>query len=660
MSQKNKSGSSDKSNEVTEGEVEGLAKVEESAINLTDNSTTLYVEQAIKYSEDELFPEVVEILQRTAKDESATSENHYSDDIKEDNNDSGRDEEVSKKETMPDIKDNDPLHQKVQETEVTEEPLDIESTKPPEGEEAEKYLEEKYYEPTVMSKEGFSVGEVINLGDKDFTIDEVLARAYYKAHMEGAEEDTYVLVSTKPRSPLWQGLPPQRLLPEVIYEGDDGYVLTWIEGELLEPKLPWNVVLEHLSPIAQLLRFFAAQDIAVVDINPNGLILTEQGLKLRYPLQIAKVGEDITLAPRDSFTPTEVIVNKIAGLKAGVYIWGAIFHYLYKGKPVPVEGIDPIEFSNIKEPGLPQIIYATLSPVHNRIDTATLQKRIKSLQRPPRPVFVVAAATTIGLAPERELNEDSYGFVQNNLETFEGPQQILRACVADGMGGEVAGELASRAAVQTFCEARPLPNLAKAEVQIDWTVNLVWRANDAVFDVLDDDGGGCTFTSISVVNDRLALAHVGDSRAYLYNPENGLQLLTRDHSLVRAMIDQGVITETEAESSPDANKVIRSLGVRRRQQEGDTYIDTLASLTDKNSQPIYKETRNVEPEEIILLLSDGIWGVWGYKEAMIKERLIKVIQANYTAQQVADNLVKAALEEGAPDNATAVVVKRLR
>ncbi len=587
----------------------------------------LGVDSAAQYSENELFLEVVEILERTEHTEGKN-------DIKKESKIESNGEGKTLDTLLSEVSLND--------------------------EEVEGYLEEKYYEPTTTGKDGFSIGDVITLGDKDFVVDEVLARELYKAHIENTELDTFMLISTKPRSPLWSKLPPQRLLPEIIYEGDDGYVLTWIEGEVLEPKLSWQDALEHLNPLAQLLRFFAAQEIAVYDIDPNGLILTEQGLKLRYPLQIAKIGEEVALAPRDSFTPTEVQVNKVVGNKTGIYLWGAILYYLYKGEPVPVEGLDPVELSNFKDPGLPQIFYATLSPIHNRIDAATLQRRIKSLQSPQRPVFVVAAATTIGLAPERELNEDSYGFVQHTLETFEGPQQIIRACIADGMGGEVAGELASQAAVKAFCEATPLSDLARPQVQVDWSVELAWKANEAVLNVLDDNGGGCTFTSVILVNERLTLAHVGDSRAYLYHPDNGLQLLTCDHSLVKAMIDQGVISEAEAEDSPDAHKVIRSLGARRQHQEGDSYVDTLASLTDENAQPIFKETRDIEAEEVVLLMSDGVWGVWGHKESIIEKRLTEVIKSGYTAQQIADNLVKAALEEDAPDNATVVVVKRLR
>lgn len=521
------------------------------------------------------------------------------------------------------------------------------------------YLEEEYYTPTVINNDALVIGEIVKFGDQEFTVDEALAGSLYKAHLENADQDTFVLLSTKILSPLWQDLPPQRLLPEIIYEGNDGYVLAWTEGELLEPKLPWQDILEYLNPLAQLLRFFAVQGIAVVDINPNGLILTEQGLKLRYPIQIVKVGEEVNLVPRDSFTPTEVQINKLAGVKAGIYLWGAIFYYLYTGEPVPVEGISLLELTAIHEPGLPQLFYATLSPVHNRIDATTLQSRIKTLQQPQRPIFEVVAATTIGLSPEREINEDSYGFVQHSLETFAGTKQILRACVADGMGGEIAGELASQAAVTSFCEAPLLENASDLQAQANWAVDLVWQANEAVFKALDENSGGCTFTGVVVVDKYLALAHVGDSRAYLYSKQ-GLQPLTCDHSLVKAMIAQGVITEEEAENSPDANKVIRSLGSRKQHQEDDAYIDTLASLTDDNSQPIFDQTREFLPDELVLLMSDGVWGVWGYKESLIRKNLTDIIKASKTTQQIADDLVAAALEAGAPDNATVVIVKCIR
>ena len=279
-----------------------------------------------------------------------------------------------------------------------------------------------------------------------------------------------------------------------------------------------------------------------------------------------------------------------------------------------------------------------------------------AFQRPPSPQYRIGAASTIGLNPSRPRNEDSYGQTRHAWKYRGRHWQCLRACVADGMGGAAAGEIASQAAVNAFCQ-RPAPDrLERPDVQVQWTRELGWEANKAVRKAVGDAGGGCTLTGIVVVNDRLALAHVGDSRAYLHSARKGLELLSRDHSLVRALLDSGNMSADEAATSPLVNQVTRALG----QAMPADYVDTLASLVDAKGQPLRAAHLTLGPGDRVLLMSDGVWGAWEYRESVIASELTKIIDAaGPDPQALADALVQGALDAGGDDNATAMAIARV-
>lgn len=223
-----------------------------------------------------------------------------------------------------------------------------------------------------------------------------------------------------------------------------------------------------------------------------------------------------------------------------------------------------------------------------------------------------AAATDIGLV--REGNEDSYL-----------TEEPLFA-VADGMGGHRGGEVASQLAVETlekmFKEgAGDLPD----QVQ---------EANRVVFErsVLDRKvaGMGTTLTAAAVEGDRVRLAHVGDSRAYLLR-DGELRLLTEDHTLVHRMVSEGEISEEEAETHPQRSVLTRALGV-------DTVVD------------VDEDTFQVRPGDRLLLCTDGL-------TSMVSEDQIgEVLRTVRDPQEAAERLVRMANEAGGVDNTTVVVL----
>jgi PPM family protein phosphatase len=224
----------------------------------------------------------------------------------------------------------------------------------------------------------------------------------------------------------------------------------------------------------------------------------------------------------------------------------------------------------------------------------------------------VGAATDIGLV--REGNEDSY-LVEQPL-----------FAVADGMGGHRGGEVASRLALETIESLFRRGEGALAEQ--------VQEANRAVYERSSMDravaGMGTTLTAALVEADRARLAHVGDSRAYLFR-RGELRMLTEDHTLVNRMVQQGEITEAEAERHPQRSVVTRALGVER-------------------SVPVDEVIVDLEPGDRLLICSDGL-------TSMVDDAAIADLLGHQAdPQRAAETLVDAANRAGGVDNTTVIVV----
>ncbi|MBT4513581.1 MAG: serine/threonine-protein phosphatase [Chloroflexi bacterium] len=209
--------------------------------------------------------------------------------------------------------------------------------------------------------------------------------------------------------------------------------------------------------------------------------------------------------------------------------------------------------------------------------------------------------------------------------------------VCDGMGGHQAGEYASSLAVNTVVsELRNadhdalLPSSA-AETLYDAAV----MANSRVFsesNSLERAGMGTTLTAAVITGPVLALAHVGDSRAYLLR--NGeLAQLTADHTWVADRVQKGVITQAEAETHSKRNVLLRALGVGE-------------------SVEIDSSMVQIQEDDVILLSSDGLHG-------LVPGAGIASVLAALSPQEAASELVDRANAAGGPDNITAVVAKVL-
>jgi PPM family protein phosphatase len=229
---------------------------------------------------------------------------------------------------------------------------------------------------------------------------------------------------------------------------------------------------------------------------------------------------------------------------------------------------------------------------------------------------------------------DSAGLTQTgNVRRSNEDSFLLRSplfMVADGMGGALAGELASRMCAEAFAELDLIQHQGEAALRTTIEV-----ANRRIWDRSRTDaeasGMGTTVTAALVGDDGVvSLAHVGDSRAYLLR-DGALQRLSEDHSLVHELVRQGQLSEAEAEQHPQRSVITRALGTDEQVQ-----IDTF-SLEAKAG-------------DVLLLCTDGL-------TTMVSEQEIAGALASPTsAAEVARQLVRAALKAGGDDNVTAVVV----
>jgi len=216
---------------------------------------------------------------------------------------------------------------------------------------------------------------------------------------------------------------------------------------------------------------------------------------------------------------------------------------------------------------------------------------------------------------------------RNNEDSYHARSPLF--VVADGMGGAQAGEVASAKAIEVFQDGLPDgPGTPEERLAA-----LVVEANARVHELSVSDrelqGMGTTTTAVYVGEEEVALAHVGDSRAYLVR-DGTFERLTTDHTLVDELLRQGRITEEEAEHHPQRSIVTRSVG-----PEAEVQVDRL--------------TLRGRDGDVFLICSDGL-------TSMVSEATVAdIVGAGGTLDQIAGRLVRAANDAGGRDNITVLL-----
>ncbi len=235
------------------------------------------------------------------------------------------------------------------------------------------------------------------------------------------------------------------------------------------------------------------------------------------------------------------------------------------------------------------------------------------------------------------------GIVRNsNQDAFQigmTDDGISWAVVCDGMGGANSGDIASRLAADHFSAALKAglrPNMSEHSI-MNLLRSAVTTANIRVFDKSKEspefNGMGTTIVASLVIGKTAYFIHAGDSRAYILSGDEFFQI-TRDHSIVQSMIEDGKLTIEEARFHPRKNVITRALGV------------------DESVEPEFN-VYDLNDGDIILLCTDGLTNF------VDSEDIVKVLKSSADGNQKAELLVEKANENGGGDNITAVVLENI-
>ena len=247
-----------------------------------------------------------------------------------------------------------------------------------------------------------------------------------------------------------------------------------------------------------------------------------------------------------------------------------------------------------------------------------------------KPGLEAASLSDIGL--QRANNEDSYLYWEpDSDEEFRRKGRL--AIVADGMGGYDGGQEASRIAVET------VRHIYDRDFRDDPQQALISGFESAhtcihryAMEHPEFRGMGTTCTALSIVEDRLYFAHIGDSRLYLFRREN-ITRLTRDHSYVGRLVESGIVRSEDAESHPQRHILTAALGSGR------------AVAPHTPGEPV-----RLEDGDTLVLCTDGLWGV-------VSDADLARISTSNTPAEACAQLIRTALERGAPDNVTVLALR---
>ncbi|GHO46422.1 PP2C family protein-serine/threonine phosphatase [Ktedonospora formicarum] len=241
-----------------------------------------------------------------------------------------------------------------------------------------------------------------------------------------------------------------------------------------------------------------------------------------------------------------------------------------------------------------------------------------------------------GIVRKDDPNEDNIFAMQGIRPGAEGPEPIGLFVVADGMGGHADGQEASRLAIQTIGNVVSPTLLREAELEEDFGAiikDAAHRANLALYqrNRQQEHMMGTTLTAALVVGTSAYVVNVGDSRTYRYRASEGLTQITRDHSVVARLVENGIIEPEDVYTHPKRNQIYRCLG-----EHATVELDYFKV--------------ELQERDVLVLCSDGLW-------EMVRDPEIEQIiaEASTQASEISSQMVQAALSHGGADNISVVV-----
>ncbi len=229
----------------------------------------------------------------------------------------------------------------------------------------------------------------------------------------------------------------------------------------------------------------------------------------------------------------------------------------------------------------------------------------------------------------REINQDYVLYkTLNDSETI--------AVLCDGMGGHKAGEVASKLTAHYIAEHFECHSQFSCDEDIQsWLNELIINANQSLIKEAslneDYEGMGTTAVVVYVKDENCYISHIGDSRAYYFN-KNKLSQLTKDHTLVNALVDAGSITKDQAMFHPKKNILLQAIGA-----------------TEVLKVSFYKHTFE---NGLLLLCSDGL------SNSLYENQIIDILNQEMSLEEKANDLMKQSLKYGGSDNISFIILDK--
>jgi serine/threonine protein phosphatase PrpC len=229
----------------------------------------------------------------------------------------------------------------------------------------------------------------------------------------------------------------------------------------------------------------------------------------------------------------------------------------------------------------------------------------------------------------RKTNQDYVGIFKNDSDS-------ILTIVADGIGGNRGGDVASEMAVSHIGYLFETSDINDVKEAKNWLIRQLTVENQKILKASkhykDLNGMGTTIVLALFIGDQVVVANLGDSRCYLYNPQSGLKQLSTDHSLVNELVKNGQITPEEARSHPKKNRITKALGILS-QVEADIKVF------------------DVVDQDEVLLCTDGLTN-------LVSDEIIQnVLMSTVSLEQKVQQLIEMANDAGGQDNITTLIVQ---
>lgn len=436
------------------------------------------------------------------------------------------------------------------------------------------------------------------------------------------------------------------LVIEQLEGRDLAYMLRSGAEISVQQSLDWMIQL--CQSIGQLHR----RQLLHLDLQPRYIVVSPDGQRVRLTGFHRSVILPYELTPDGTpgYSPPEqfgYLFGKVDE-RSDIYSLGAIWHYMLTGNPPESYWADETERFNLPDisaflptihPQIERIVRKMIEPDPNERYSTVQELKANLLALINSPQRRVGHCSDVGLC--RAGNEDSLAVFELNFTTQSNESGVGVYLVADGMGGVNAGEVASALAVDTVTSQIQslISNLSEHHGDPTGEIRsalhaAIKEANTRIYETSrhnrDLSGMGTTLTGALIYGQNVFIGHVGDSRAYLINRE-GIEKVSRDHSLVGRLVEIGQITLEEAAVHPQRNLIYRSMG---------TYPNVEVDLYQ----------RPIKIGDWLLLCSDGLTG------HLSDEELHSTVINTPDPQLAARRLVNMANQRGGEDNITVVLV----